>query len=186
MRIVKVFWGLDSSLAYKRHFPAINWLNSYSLYYDKLSDYYAQNGYSNRKTQSSQALKLLQIENELDEIVKLVGIDAISSEDRIVMETARSIREDYLQQNAMSEEDSYSSLEKQNAILDLVMTYYKKTSDALAAGADLDKLIEMPVRDRIAHLKDVVEQDVAAAYEEIKAQLDIETENILKTMEADE
>ena len=186
MRIVKVFWGLDSSLAYKRHFPAINWLNSYSLYYDKLSEYYASNGYANRKIQSSQALKLLQIENELDEIVKLVGIDALSSEDRLIMETARSIREDYLQQDAMSDDDSYASLKKQNAILDLVMSYYKKTSDALAAGADLEKLIEMPVRDRIAHLKDVAEKDVAAAYEEIGAQLELEIENILKTMEADE
>ena len=186
MRIVKVFWGLDSSLAYKRHFPAINWLNSYSLYYDKISDYISQHTAHDWKANASKALKLLQVESELDEIVKLVGIDALSAEDRLTMETARSIREDYLQQNAMNEDDSYASLKKQNAILTLVMDYYKKTSDALAAGADLEKLISMPVRDRIAHLKDVPEKGVEAAFDEITRQLESETENILKMREADD
>ena len=186
MRIVKVFWGLDSSLAYKRHFPAINWLNSYSLYYDKISDYITVNIAPEWKKQSSQALKILQIESELEEIVKLVGIDALSSSDRLTMETAKSIREDFLQQDAMSIDDSFSSLHKQNAILTLIMNFNKKAVDALDRGASLDKLISAPVRDRIAHMKDVPETDVPAEFVRVSKQLDEEIEEILRTKEVDE
>jgi V/A-type H+-transporting ATPase subunit A len=186
MRIVKVFWGLDSSLAYRRHFPAINWLNSYSLYYDKIADYITSNNAPDWKKQSSRALKLLQIESELEEIVKLVGIDALSASDRLTMETAKSIREDYLQQDAMSPDDSYSSLYKQNAILTLIMNYNKKASDALAAGADLEKLISTPVRDKIAHMKDVPEADISAEFGKVSKQLDEEIDNILRSKEVDE
>ena len=186
MRIVKVFWGLDSSLAYKRHFPAINWLNSYSLYYDKIADYITANYAPDWKKQSSQALKILQIESELEEIVKLVGIDALSASDRLTMETAKSIREDFLQQDAMSIDDSYSSLSKQNSILTLIMNFNKKAVEALTKGADLDKLISAPVRDRIAHMKDVPEADVPSEFGKVSAQIDEEIENILKMKEVDE
>ncbi|MBO4391952.1 MAG: V-type ATP synthase subunit A [Clostridia bacterium] len=186
MRIVKVFWGLDSSLAYKRHFPAINWLNSYSLYYDKISDYITANIAPDWKKQSSQALKILQIESELEEIVKLVGIDALSAADRLTMETAKSIREDFLQQDAMSIDDSYSSLSKQNSILTLIMNFNKKAVDALSKGADLEELINTPVRDRIAHMKDVPESDIPSEFGKVSAQIDEEIENILKMKEVDE
>jgi V/A-type H+-transporting ATPase subunit A len=186
MRIVKVFWGLDSSLAYKRHFPAINWLNSYSLYYDKIADYITENNAPEWKKQSSQALKILQIESELEEIVKLVGIDALSASDRLTMETAKSIREDYLQQDAMSIDDSYSSLFKQNAILTLIMNFNKKAVDALSRGASLDKLINAPVRDMIAHMKDVPESSVSEEFTKVSKQLDEEIDSILKSKEVDE
>ena len=186
MRIVKVFWGLDSSLAYKRHFPAINWLNSYSLYYDKISEYITENYYPNWKSNASQALKILQIESELEEIVKLVGIDALSASDRLTMETAKSIREDYLQQDAMNIDDSYASIKKQNAIISLIMEFNKKAAGALALGADLDSLIGMPVRDRIAHLKDVPEADIMSEFDDITKQLETETEKVLKMKEVDE
>ena len=172
MRIVKVFWGLDSSLAYRRHFPAINWLTSYSLYLDRISAKIGETVDKEWPELTAEAMKLLQIENELDEIVKLVGIDAISPSDRLIMETARSIREDFLQQNAFVTEDAFTSMEKQNVILKLVLAYYKKASEALNAGADLETLTELPVRERIARAKETHEEAIHVEYKRVMTMLE--------------
>ena len=172
MRIVKVFWGLDSSLAYRRHFPAINWLTSYSLYLDRISASIGETIDKEWPELTAEAMKLLQIENELDEIVKLVGIDAISPSDRLIMETARSIREDFLQQNAFVTEDAFTSMEKQNVILKLVLAYYKKASEALNAGADLETLTELPVRERIARAKETHEEAIHVEYKRVMTMLE--------------
>ncbi len=172
MRIVKVFWGLDSSLAYRRHFPAINWLTSYSLYLDRISASIGETVDKEWPELTAEAMKLLQIENELDEIVKLVGIDAISPSDRLIMETARSIREDFLQQNAFVTEDAFTSMEKQNVILKLVLAYYKKASEALNAGADLETLTELPVRERIARAKETHEEAIHVEYKRVMTMLE--------------
>ena len=131
LRIVKVFWGLDSSLAYRRHFPAINWLNSYSLYKDRLGEWYTKNVDPNWNSLVAQMSTILQEEAGLDEIVKLVGVDALSPTDRLTLEVARSVREDFLQQNAFSDTDSYSSLKKQYAILSLILYFRDRALDAL-------------------------------------------------------
>ena len=171
MRIVKVFWGLDSSLAYRRHFPAINWLNSYSLYYDRISQKNSENVAKYWREQSTLALKLLQIENELEEIVKLVGIDALSASDRIILETTRTIREDYLQQDAYRPDDAYTPLIKQARMLKIIILFYHKCLEALKAGADFNNLITLPVRDEIAHAKETPINDIDKVFDEMEEKL---------------
>lgn len=181
MRIVKVFWGLDSSLAYRRHFPAINWLNSYSLYYDRISVQNSENIAKYWREQSTLALKLLQIENELEEIVKLVGIDALSPSDRIVLETTRSIREDYLQQDAFRQEDAYTPLKKQARILKIIILYYNKCMDALKTGADFNKLIALPVKDDIARAKEITaDKDMDRLFDEMELKLTEQINSAIK------
>ncbi len=174
LRIVKVFWGLDSSLAYKRHFPAINWLNSYSLYKDKLSAWYEKNIAPNWNEQTTEAMMLLQRESELEEIVKLVGVDALSDSDALVLEVARSLREDYLQQDALSIEDAYSPLKKQNALLGLILKFYHSASNAIKNGVPLDKLASLPVREKIGRAKMYEVSEYEKAYAEISADIDSE------------
>ncbi len=160
LRIVKVFWGLDSQLAYRRHFPAINWLNSYSLYIDRLSQWMGDNVASDFNEQRQKAMALLQREAELDEIVRLVGIDALSLPDRLILETARSIREDYLHQNAFHEVDTYTSMEKQYKMLKLILTFYEEAKQALDEGAEFNELISLPIRERIGRAKYVSEENL--------------------------
>ncbi len=167
LRIVKVFWCLDSSLAYKRHFPAINWLQSYSLYVDRLSDWYEDNVSRDFPGLRSQALLLLQEEAELNEIVQLVGVDALSFEDRIKLEASKSIREDYLHQNAFHDIDTYASMNKQHRMLKMILGYYDMSMDAAAKGAPFGKLASLPVRESIGRFKYVEESDVDEAYEKI-------------------
>ncbi len=174
LRIVKVFWGLDSALAYKRHFPAINWLNSYSLYVDTMKDWYQSEVSEEWPELRATVMRLLQEEAELDEIVKLVGMDALSPGDRIKLEAARSIREDYLHQDAFHEVDTYASLRKQCLMMQLVLAYYDKCVDALKAGANINKLVALPVRERIGRIKYVAENSVGAEFDSIIAQLDDE------------
>ncbi len=171
LRIVKVFWGLDSGLAYKRHFPAINWLNSYSLYVDTMKDWYQTEISEEWPELRATVMALLQDEAELDEIVKLVGMDALSAGDRIKLEAARSIREDYLHQDAFHEVDTYASLKKQCLMMKLVLAYYYKCTEALKNGANINKLVALPVRERIGRIKYVPETGVAAEYDSILAQL---------------
>ena len=161
LRIVKVFWGLDSSLAHARHFPAINWLNSYSLYMDNLAPWYDKNLGRSFLENRAKAVAILQEENSLQEIVKLVGQDALSSGDRLTMETAKMIREDFLQQNAFVEIDNYSTYGRQAMLLELILKYDELCRKAVAGGADLEKLIRIEVRDRIGRAKSVA----ADAYE---------------------
>ena len=171
LRIVKVFWGLDSSLAYRRHFPAINWLSSYSLYFDRLRSWYEDNINQNFIKNRNEAMKLLQQENELDEIVKLVGIDALSPVDRLVMETTQMIREDFLQQNAMSDTDSYCEIDKQFRLLELILFYYETAGEALRKGAPMQPIFDIPARARIGRAKDVPKEIYKEQYDQIEADI---------------
>ncbi|MBQ7278336.1 MAG: V-type ATP synthase subunit A, partial [Clostridia bacterium] len=171
LRIVKVYWGLSSKLAYARHFPAIDWLQSYSLYLDRLEGWFNENVAPDWSKLVQQTMSLLQQESELDEIVRLVGIDALSHKDRLTMEAARSIREDYLHQNAFHEVDTYTSPKKQYLMLSAILTYYERANEALAAFAPFQQLISLPVREKIGRLKYVPEDRAPAAYEEILSDL---------------
>lgn len=171
LRIVKVFWGLDSSLAYRRHFPAINWLNSYSLYRDRLSDWFEENVGKEWMELTARCLKILQVEDSLQEIVKLVGMDALSSEDRLTLETARSIREDFLQQNAFEDVDSYTQLDKQMAMMKLIFSFEEKAGRAISAGADIEDVSSLPVREDIGRFKAVRYSDYKAEYEKISERM---------------
>ena len=175
LRIVKVFWGLDSALAYKRHFPAINWLNSYSLYLDDMEKWFNGNVAEDWMEGRQKMMTLLQEEAELEEIVKMVGMDALSPTDRLKMEAARSIREDFLQQNSFHEVDTYTSLKKQHMMMRLVNAFYERSVAALGEGASLRKLISMPVREQIGRFKYVKEDALDAEFvkvdEELSAQI---------------
>ena len=175
LRIVKVFWGLDSALAYKRHFPAINWLNSYSLYLDDMEKWFNGNVAEDWMEGRQKMMTLLQEEAELEEIVKMVGMDALSPTDRLKMEAARSIREDFLHQNSFHEVDTYTSLKKQHMMMRLVNAFYERSVAALGEGASLQKLISMPVREQIGRFKYVKEDALDAEFvkvdEELSAQI---------------
>lgn len=171
LRIVKVFWGLDSNLAYRRHFPAINWLNSYSLYVDMLSNWFNKNVHSDWIDMRHRIMSILQDEAELDEIVKLVGMDALSSEDRLKLEVARSIREDFLHQNAFHETDTYTPLEKQYLMMKAILSFFDVAKEALNRGIDIDALLTLKVRERIGRLKYVQAEDANAEYENIMNKL---------------
>lgn len=174
LRIVKVFWGLDADLAYKRHFPAINWLTSYSLYADSLEEWFNRNVRDDWSVLRGRFLALLQEEAELDEIVKLVGMDALSPSDRLKMEAARSIREDFLHQNAYDEIDTYTSLEKQYYMMTAILMYYDRSAQALEKGADIEKIVKLPVREKIGRLKYAPEEKVAHVFEADMAMLEEE------------
>ena len=175
LRIVKVFWGLDSALAYKRHFPAINWLNSYSLYLDDMEKWFNGNVAEDWMEGRQKMMTLLQEEAELEEIVKMVGMDALSPTDRLKMEAARSIREDFLHQNSFHEVDTYTSLKKQHMMMRVVNAFYERSVAALGEGASLRKLISMPVREQIGRFKYVKEDALDAEFvkvdEELSAQI---------------
>ena len=171
LRIVKVYWGLSSKLAYARHFPAIDWLQSYSLYLDRLEGWFNENVAPDWSGMVQKTMNILQEESELDEIVRLVGIDALSHKDRLTMEAARSIREDYLHQNAFHEVDTYTSPQKQALMLKTILGYYEKANEALNADASFNKLISLPVREKIGRLKYVTEAEAPAAYEQIMQEM---------------
>lgn len=180
LRIVKVFWGLDSALAYARHFPAINWLQSYSLYEDRLGPWYDENMGREFMANRETAMKILQIESELNEIVRLVGIDALSAEDRLTMEVARMLREDFLQQNAFSDTDSYTSLEKQMGLMNIVLHYAKVAGTAIASGANMEKVFTIPARDLIGRAKDVSQEAYKDEYAKIMKNIDEEIAKIVE------
>lgn len=183
LRIVKVFWGLDANLAYKRHFPAINWLTSYSLYTDRLADWFSKNAAPDFMELRGKLMTLLQEESELQEIVNLVGMDALSAPDRLKLETSRSIREDYLHQNAFDPTDTYTSLGKQVLMMRAILAYYDKAKEAFANGADIEMLVNLPVRERIGRYKYVPEDKVRDEFESIKALLDSEIKDVLERSE---
>ncbi len=179
MRIVKVFWALDSSLAYARHFPAINWLTSYSLYIDTLSPWYTEQFGENYMKNRERAMRILQEEAELQEIVRLVGQDALSPDDRLTMETAKMIREDFLQQNAFVDEDAYSSYLKQYRLLDLVLKYDVLCRDALNRGADMNGLFAIDAREKIGRAKMADPNAFEKAYDDIEKQMQAEIEEVI-------
>ncbi|MBO5505731.1 MAG: V-type ATP synthase subunit A [Clostridia bacterium] len=167
LRIVKVFWGLDANLAYKRHFPAINWLTSYSLYIDSMQDWFVKNVDEDWMNLRTKIMRMLQDEAELEEIVKLVGMDALSAPDRLKLETARSIREDFLHQNAFHDTDTYTPLKKQFKMMKLILEFYDVALEALNKGADVEKLVNLPVREKIGRYKYTDLEKIEAEYEEI-------------------
>ena len=167
LRIVKVFWGLDASLAYKRHFPAINWLKSYSLYLDDMEKWFNGQVAEDWMEGRQKMMTLLQEEAELEEIVKMVGMDALSPSDRLKMEAARSIREDFLHQNSFHEVDTYTSLKKQHMMMVLVNQFFDRATDALKDGASLQKLISMPVREQIGRFKYVTEDKLDEEFKQV-------------------
>lgn len=174
MRIVKVFWGLDANLAYRRHFPAINWLTSYSLYRDRLEGWYTANVDPKWTEQTKEISRVLQAEAELDEIVKLVGVDALSPEDRLTLEVARSLREDFLQQDAFNPDDAYCSLQKQFDMVSLIFYFRAQALEALKKGADIEKIAVLDAREQIGRAKNVPEAEYKAVFAEIRGAIDRE------------
>ena len=171
LRIVKVFWGLDSALAYKRHFPAINWLTSYSLYLDNMQDWFNNTVAEDWMSDRQRMMSLLTEEAALEEIVQMVGMDALSPSDRLKMEAARSIREDFLHQNSFHEIDTYTPLRKQYLMMKLVLAFYDQASEALAKGAPMKELLVMEVRERIGRYKYTTTDQIEEEYEKIMNEL---------------
>jgi V/A-type H+-transporting ATPase subunit A len=167
LRIVKVFWCLDSALAYARHFPAINWLQSYSLYVDKLQKWFEDNVSKDFPKMRARTLYLLQEEAELNEIVQLVGADSLSYEDRMKLEVCKSIREDYLHQDAFHEVDTYTSMNKQCKMLKLILSYYDLGLEGIKKGAPFTRIVSLPEREEIGRFKYIEEENIDAAFEEL-------------------
>ncbi|MEG3065482.1 MAG: V-type ATP synthase subunit A [Acetomicrobium sp.] len=180
LRVTKVFWGLDASLAYQRHFPAINWLNSYSLYTDVLGEYWDERYDGEWSSQRTEAMSLLEEEAQLLEIVRLVGIDALSREERLILETAKSIREDFLHQNAFHEIDTYASMDKQFKMLRNILTFHRTAMDALKRGADIKKLFELPVREEIARMRYIAEENLESL-DQLEAEIRSQINKIIPT-----
>ena len=183
LRIVKVFWGLDANLAYQRHFPAINWLTSYSLYADSLGEWYNNNVSADWMKLRARFMEILHDEAELKEIVKLIGMDALSSNDRLKMETARSIREDFLHQLAFHEVDTYTSLKKQLYMMKLILGFNDEAADAVAKGADIEKISALPVREKIGRFKYVAEENTDAEYDKLTTGISSELHDLLSKEE---
>ena len=171
LRIVKVFWSLDAQLAYQRHFPAINWLTSYSLYTDTTEKWFNENVAAEWSSLRQRMMLLLQEESELQEIVQLVGMDALSAPDRIKLEAARSIREDFLHQNSFHDVDTYTPLPKQFTMMKLVLDYYDAAVEGLSKGIPVDSLIKMPVREQIGRFKYILPDQIGPEYESIQREL---------------
>ena len=185
MRIVKVFWALDASLAYRRHFPAINWLNSYSLYLDSLKPWFDENLGKSFLVDRDKAMSILQEESSLNEIVQLVGKDSLSPTDQLTLETAKMIREDFLQQNAFVDIDSYSSYNRQLQLMDLILSYDKFCRAAIERGASVQELFEIPSRERIGRAKSVRAEEYLEVYADIARSMEAEIETLAEKGEAD-
>ncbi len=177
LRIVKVFWGLDSNLAYKRHFPAINWLNSYSLYIDSVGKWFCEHVNENWLNLRHECVKILGEEANLEEIVKLVGMDALSASDRLKLEIARSIREDFLHQNAFHEVDTYTSLNKQFLMLSLIFKFQETANELITNGVEVEEILKFKSREKIGRFKYVEKDDLEKEYEEILKEMAKEAEN---------
>ena len=171
LRIVKVFWCLSATLAHERHFPAIDWLQSYSLYVDRLTPWFEKNVNKEFPKLRAQALRLLQEEANLNEIVQLVGVDALSMEDRVKLDACKSIREDYLHQNAFHDIDTYSSMNKQYKMLKLILSYFELAVDGVGKGAPFNKLETLPVKEKIGRFKYLEESQVDEAYDNLMGEL---------------
>lgn len=180
LRIVKVFWGLDSKLAYRRHFPAINWLLSYSLYSDQIDEWMNESIDEGWSAVRDEAMRLLQEEAELEEIVKLVGLDSLSSVDRLKLETSRSIREDFLHQNSFDEIDTYTSVNKQFLMLSIIIAFWKEGRKAIDGGATIKQISNLPVREAIARFKSIPEEKAQNGYDKLLNQLRNETQAKMK------
>ncbi len=172
LRATRVFWALDSSLASRRHFPAINWLNSYSLYMDTLSEWYAKNVGAEMTQLRDSAMSLLQQEFEINEVVQLVGYDALPEKDKEILDIARSVREDYLQQSAFDEVDTFASMRKQYLMLKSIMLMHSAESAAIAKGVAVDQLQGIDAKEKIAKMKYVREAEITAYSESVSKAID--------------
>jgi V/A-type H+-transporting ATPase subunit A len=164
LRVVKVFWALQDRLAYERHFPAIDWLTSYSLYLDRVEPYWNDHVSPEFRSRRDEAMAILQRESELAEIVRLVGLEALTAQEQVLMETAKSVREDFLQQNAFRDDDQFTSLAKQDRLLATILLFHSTALEALSKGAALRDIIAAPVRERIARAKYVAEDAAMAEF----------------------
>jgi V/A-type H+-transporting ATPase subunit A len=182
LRIVKVFWGLDANLAYRRHFPAINWLTSYSLY--NLGKWFNANVDENWMELRARIMKMLNDEAALDEIVKLVGMDALSAPDRLKLEAARSIREDFLHQDAFHEVDTYTDLTKQFRMMELVLNYYDVSLEYLGKGVSIESLVKLPIRERIGRFKYTTKDKVQSEFDDIIKNIAKEIDDLTEKEEA--
>ncbi len=180
LRVVKVFWALDASLAGSRHFPAINWLNSYSLYMDSLKDWYSSNVSSDFVSRRNDAMKLLQREAELKDIVQLVGEDALPDSERIVLTIGRMLREDYLRQSAFDEIDAYSTLKKQNLMLDAIMHFAKYATEAVKKGVGAESIANMKVKSEIARMKGIKENEIESSAKKIMENINKEMDTLIR------
>ncbi len=185
IRIVKVFWGLDANLAYRRHFPAINWLNSYSLYDERLSEWISDNVGPRFKELRGQFMRILQEEAELDEIVKLVGIDALSSSDRLTLEWARSIREDFLLQDAFHEVDTFSPLQKQYQMLLIIEKFFLEAKRAVSHQVEIDDILEIPSREKIGRLKSIPADQLTKEFDDICQTIVEEMDELIQAKEGE-
>jgi V/A-type H+-transporting ATPase subunit A len=179
MRIVKVFWALDASLAYKRHFPAINWLNSYSLYLESLKPWFDENLGPEFLQNREQAMSILQSESSLNEIVQLVGKDSLSPSDQLTLETAKMVREDFLQQNSFVDIDSFSSYDRQEKLLALILDYDKLCRAAIEKGAATTDLFAIPQREKIGRAKSVPADEYVQAYADIRENMEKEIDEVI-------
>lgn len=184
LRIVKVFWGLSAQLAYKRHFPAIDWLISYSLYADRMGEWYEKNVGADFMELRAFVMNVLQEEASLEEIVRLVGMDTLSYKDRMTLETAKMIREDYLHQNAFHETDTYTSLDKQYRMLKLIKKFYDLGNEAVANYADIDEVTACEAKEKIGRAK-YIEESSVASFDEIDAELERELKALAAKGESD-
>ena len=171
LRVVRVFWSLEDKLAYRRHFPAINWLTSYSLYNANLEEYFRREVGEEWGLMRQEAMRLLEVEAELEQIVRLVGLDALSSENRLIIETARSLREDFLHQNAFHEIDTYTSFDKQYKMLELILLFHEIAKERTQSGVDIDDIIQLEVREEIARARYIPEENLSQ-FEEIKGHIE--------------
>ncbi len=183
LRIVKVFWSLDSALAYRRHFPAINWLKSYSLYTERVQTWYETQVGEEWMELRGRIMRLLQEEAELEEIVKLVGMDSLSAEDRLKLETARSVREDFLHQDAFHEIDTYTPIEKQALMLGLVLSFYDLSLPVAKAGVSVEKIISLPARERLGRIKYLPSEECAEEAEKIRNDLKLGLKTLMEEVE---
>lgn len=183
LRIVKVFWGLDSNLAYRRHFPAINWLTSYSLYSDRMGKWFNANVDEAWTSQRARFMRLLSEEAELEEIVKLVGIDALSAAERLKLEASRSIREDFLHQDAFHEVDTYTPLYKQSKMMELILKFYDESVEAINKGATVDSLVKLPVKEKIGRFKYTTNENLDKEFDQIAKEINEEIDKLLEQKE---
>ncbi|MEM3554418.1 MAG: V-type ATP synthase subunit A [Candidatus Micrarchaeaceae archaeon] len=186
LRVVKTFWSLDAALAGSRHFPAINWLTSYSLYLDALEQWYAKNVGERFATERKEAMKILQRESELKDVVQLVGADALPDSERVILEIGRMLREDYLRQSAYDDIDTYTSLKKQHLMLSTILHFAKGAIDAVGAGVSADAVSKMMVRGDIARMKGIKEADAEKSIAKINEKIDEEFARLRKQEQAEE
>jgi V/A-type H+-transporting ATPase subunit A len=186
LRVTKIFWALDSNLAHRRHFPAIHWLKSYSLYLDTLKNYYVNNVSAEFVEMRKKSMALLQKEAELQEIVQLVGPDALPEKEQAILDATKMLREDYLQQSAFHEVDTFATMKKQNLMLDCILHFHDRTLSAIDAGVQLKEIEKMEVREKISRMKEIPEEEVENKIKKINETVDGEFDRMVKAVGREE